>query len=148
MFSCCGKERYTMQIWLSDDDSWLTLVLLIKLIWHFNLLPSQFIQLTNFNNTVDSKGAWKAVQILVSWLHKKPADLDLHCFLKRIYPGSAGQGLKFKFFSNEITHRLKKQTRIKVDKDRHENINFQTIIHSIESCSTFFLVDALHPNQQ
>ena len=23
--------------------------------------------------------------ILISWLHKKPADLDLHCFQKRVY---------------------------------------------------------------
>ena len=36
--------------------------------------------------TVDSKGAWKA-QTLISWLVLKPADLDLHCFLERIYPG-------------------------------------------------------------
>ena len=27
-------------------------------------------------------------QILISWLRKKPADLDLLCFLKRIYSGS------------------------------------------------------------
>ena len=44
-------------------------------------------------NTEDSVGAWETVQILISWLLKKPADLDLHCFLNRIYPGSAGQGL-------------------------------------------------------
>ena len=31
----------------------------------------------------------KTVWILISWLLMKPADLDLHCFLKRIYSGSA-----------------------------------------------------------
>ena len=35
----------------------------------------------------------KTVQIQISWLLKKPADLDLHCFQSRRYPGSAGQGL-------------------------------------------------------
>ena len=31
--------------------------------------------------------------ILIRWLHQKPADLNLHCFQKRINPVSAGQGL-------------------------------------------------------
>ena len=44
-------------------------------------------------NTVDSKAARTSVQILISWLQQKPADLDLHCFLKRIKSVSAGQGL-------------------------------------------------------
>ena len=44
-------------------------------------------------NTVDSKAASKTVQILIRWLCQKPADLDLHCFLK--YPGATGLGLKF-----------------------------------------------------
>ena len=33
--------------------------------------------------------------ILISWLYKKPADLDQHCFHKRINRDSANQGLKF-----------------------------------------------------
>ena len=33
---------------------------------------------------------------------QKPADLDLHCFLKRIYPGSAGQRLKFIKFPKSL----------------------------------------------
>ena len=37
----------------------------------------------------------QTVWILISWLLKKPADLDLHFFQKRIYQGSAGQGLSF-----------------------------------------------------
>ena len=37
---------------------------------------------------MDSKAALKTEQVLISWL-----DLDLHCFLKKIYPGLAGQGL-------------------------------------------------------
>ena len=43
--------------------------------------------------TVDSPVAWKTMQILIRWLHQKPSDLDLHCFLKRICLGSAGQVL-------------------------------------------------------
>ena len=35
------------------------------------------------------------MQIQISWLLKKPTDLDLHC-LQRAYPGSAGQGLNSK----------------------------------------------------
>ena len=31
--------------------------------------------------------------IQISWLLKKPTDLDLHCLENRVYPGSAGQGL-------------------------------------------------------
>ena len=37
---------------------------------------------------------WQTVQIQISWLLKKPTDLDLHCLQNRVYPGSAGQGLK------------------------------------------------------
>ena len=33
---------------------------------------------------------WQTVQIQISWL----LHLDLHCLQKRVYPGSAGQGLK------------------------------------------------------
>ena len=33
------------------------------------------------------------MQIQISWLLKKPTDLDLHCLQNRVYPGSAGQGL-------------------------------------------------------
>ena len=44
-------------------------------------------------NTVDSEAAWKTVQLLISWLCQKPADLDLHCFLNKLYIGSKGQGL-------------------------------------------------------
>ena len=34
---------------------------------------------------------------LIRWLQLRSADLDLQCFLKRINPGSAGQGLKWIF---------------------------------------------------
>ena len=34
------------------------------------------------------------MQIQISWLLQKPTDLDLHCLLNWVYPGSAGQGLK------------------------------------------------------
>ena len=35
---------------------------------------------------------WKAEWILISWVHKKPDDLDLQCFQKIIDLGSARQG--------------------------------------------------------
>ena len=41
----------------------------------------------------------KTVQILIRWLSHKPADLDLHYFLKRIYRGSAGE--EFNYFRFE-----------------------------------------------
>ena len=34
------------------------------------------------------------MQIQISWLLQKPTGLDLHCLQNRVYPGSAGQGLK------------------------------------------------------
>ena len=40
---------------------------------------------------------WQTVQIQISWLLQKPTDLDLHCLKNRIYPGSAGQGLRLVF---------------------------------------------------
>ena len=36
---------------------------------------------------------WQTVQIQISWLLKKPTDLELLCLQNRVYPGSAGQGL-------------------------------------------------------
>ena len=33
----------------------------------------------------------ESLQTLISWLVTKSADLYLHCFLERIYPGSAGR---------------------------------------------------------
>ena len=40
-------------------------------------------------NTLDKKycyvyHALETVQILIRWLHQKPSDLDLHCFLNKI----------------------------------------------------------------
>ena len=44
---------------------------------------------------IGSLAEWKTLWILISWLLKKPADLDPQCFLLiRISPGSAGQGLR------------------------------------------------------
>ena len=36
---------------------------------------------------------WKTVWILIRWLCQKPAELDLQCLYKMIYPSSAGQEL-------------------------------------------------------
>ena len=44
---------------------------------------------------INSHTKWQTVQIQISWLLQKPTDLDLHCLYKdRVYPGSAGLGLK------------------------------------------------------
>ena len=43
--------------------------------------------------TTYSVDEWKTVMILFSWLHEKPVDQDPHYFLRRVYQGSAGQGL-------------------------------------------------------
>ena len=48
------------------------------------------IQIVDKNSHSD----WQTVQIQISWLLQKPTDLDLHCLQVRIYPGSAGQGLR------------------------------------------------------
>ena len=53
------------------------------------------IQIADINS--DTK--WQTVQIQISWLLQKLTDLDLtdldlHCLQGRVYPGSAGQGLK------------------------------------------------------
>ena len=56
------------------------------LLWH--LYYHFFFQLQ-----LDFEVAWITVQILIRWLCQKPSDLDLHCFLKKIYYGSAGHGL-------------------------------------------------------
>ena len=42
---------------------------------------------------ISSHTYWQTEQIQISWLLKKPTDLDLHCLKRRAYPGSAGQGL-------------------------------------------------------
>ena len=57
-------------------------------------------------NTMDSEAVWKTVQILIRWLHQKPSDLDLHCFLKRINPGSAEQGLGCVLIQNRFKSKL------------------------------------------
>ena len=59
---------------------------------HSFLFSKQFSCVISIN-ILDSEAACKTVQILVRWLCQKPADLDLHCFLKRIYRESTGQGL-------------------------------------------------------
>ena len=40
---------------------------------------------------INSHSEWQTVQIKISWLLKKPTDLDLHCLQMQ---GSAGQELK------------------------------------------------------
>ena len=46
-------------------------------------------------NSINNSG-FQTLWILISWLLcQKPVDLDLQCFLSRIYPGAAGQGFRF-----------------------------------------------------
>ena len=44
---------------------------------------------------INSHTWWQTVQIQISWLLKKPTDLDLHCLQFRVYLASAGQGLTY-----------------------------------------------------
>ena len=48
---------------------------------HFSLFSSEVRCMISID-TVDPLTAMETVQILISWLLMKPADLDLHCFLK------------------------------------------------------------------
>ena len=59
---------------------------------HSLLSSSQFNHVILINK-VDSEAARKTVQILIRWIRQKPHDLDLHCFLKRMYLGTEGQVL-------------------------------------------------------
>ena len=50
---------------------------------------------------------WKTMSILIRWLHQKPADQDLYCFLLFVYLGSAGQELntlKFRIIFRTFMH--------------------------------------------
>ena len=50
------------------------------------------------------------MQIQISWLLQKPTDLDLHCLQNRVYPGSAGQGLRENdVIPTEERQRIKKE---------------------------------------
>ena len=54
-------------------------------------------------NTVDLKNVWKTLQTLIRWLCQRPADLELHYFLKRIYPVQQDKGI-CPFCTDEIFH--------------------------------------------
>ena len=43
---------------------------------------------------IDLHTEWQTVQIQFSWLLQKPTDLGLHSCKVRVYPGSAGLGLR------------------------------------------------------
>ena len=49
-----------------------------------SLLFSSLFSCLISNNTVDSQATWKILQILIV-RSRLICDLDLHCFLKRIY---------------------------------------------------------------
>ena len=60
------------------------------------LLPNFYPVEQHCSESVYFQSEWKTVWILISWLHEKPADPDLHCnsvLKKQINPGVAGQGV-------------------------------------------------------
>ena len=77
----------------SELSNGLTIALLKRLLCHIQFLFSGKLSCVIEINRVDSDATRETVQILIRRLHWKPPDLDLHCFLKRIYPGSTGQGV-------------------------------------------------------
>ena len=81
--------------WPESDRFNLTLTMLDKYVQHTSPGFIQFIHVTCMTQVISIylQAVWKTVWFLIRWLHQKPADLDLHCFLKRIYLGSVGQGL-------------------------------------------------------
>ena len=50
-----------------------------------------------------SLNEWQTVQIQISWLLKKPTDLDLHCSQRQTYQGSEGPGSNPKQFFLPLT---------------------------------------------
>ena len=79
------STRFT-QFHLSDIPSMILSIL--------NPFPNEYINITHLFQffsqfscvisitAVNTKTAWKTVQILIRWLLQKPADLDLHRFLR------------------------------------------------------------------
>ena len=59
---------------------------------YMNLISSQFA--IWLHNCIHYQIEWKIVWILISWVLKKPADLDPHCFQKGIYPGLTHNALR------------------------------------------------------
>ena len=58
------------------------------------------IQVVDINSYTESQ----TVQIQISWLLKKPTDLDLHCLQRQVYSGSAGQGLSISIILHLVAH--------------------------------------------
>ena len=66
----------------SRHHSILTLAMLNKLRCHTNLIFSQSDCLFQIV-AISSHTEWQTVQIQISWLLKKPTDLDLHCLQRQ-----------------------------------------------------------------
>ena len=63
----------------------------LQLCWAFQIkyIPScQLVSLQNSIYNMDSQTEMKIVWLQISWLLKKPTDLEPHCFLNRIFIGS------------------------------------------------------------
>ena len=63
---------------------------------------------------------WQTVQIQIRWLLQKPTDLDLHSLKNRMYPGSAGQGLRFLQMMYVMYHLFSGESRFQYT-TRHSN---------------------------
>ena len=74
------KSTFAFSLWIVCIDDFN-----IYFINYLSYARCQFICVISAN-AVHSGAAWEIVQILIRWLRQKPADLDIHCFLKLIYP--------------------------------------------------------------
>ena len=86
--------------------------------------PDYLIQIVAINLHT----SWQTVQIQISWLLKKPTDLDLHCLQNRVYPGSAGQGLNEHDFVNHTSNNALKDLKEVTLKDFQFEINNKILV--------------------
>ena len=78
---------------------------------------------------------WKTRWIPISWLHQKPADLDLQCFQEWINPGSAGQGLRYIFkFIIEPRHEISNNVVCVTSKASDQPAHMHSLIRAFASC--------------
>ena len=54
----------------------------------------------------NSNTEWQTVQIQISWLLKKPTDLDLHCLQRQGISGFSRTRVKLKFHANYYWHEI------------------------------------------
>ena len=71
------------------------------------------------------------MQNLIRWLHLKPSDLDLRCFLKKIDLGSAGHGLIVNDFLKDldISFFLERHILTLLKEEIHVHLSPQLLAH-------------------